>query len=191
VPIPFTDIEEIAGLGSAAYLKVESSPDSACALGALLVITARGEPLEFGYNRVRVPQPFLWREADLKRHVQRRLTASLLSVCSQQPRILLCLEEEVGEWLFGQDLQVEVPVARVGPHAAARRRVDPITGEVFEDENPPPAHMIWQPQAPDADSVERNLFNHLSSHGLLLEPFERATAGLREVYGSAACGAHQ
>jgi len=183
VPIPFTDVEEVAGLGSAAYLKVESSRDGACAHGGLFVMTARGEPLEFGYNRVRVPQPFLWREADLERHVQRRLTASLLSVCSQQPRILLCLAGEVGIWLFGKDLQVEVPVARLAPPTPARR-VDHTTGEVLEDDDRPLANVSWQPEAPDAGSLERDLFDHLATHGLLLEPFERAAAGLREVYGS-------
>ena len=96
MPIPFSDVDEIDGLGSAAFLKVERWLDGACCLGALLVISARGEPLEFGYNRVRVPQPFLWREADLRRYTERRLTASLLSVCSQQPRLLLCLADEVG-----------------------------------------------------------------------------------------------
>src|SRR5437588_4940056 len=113
MPIPFSDIEGLDGLGSAAFLKLERSSDDACCLGALLVIGARGEPLEFGYNRVRVPQPFLWREADLLRYTERRLTASLLSVCSQQPRLLLCLANEVGTWLFGQDIRLEMPVGRV------------------------------------------------------------------------------
>src|SRR6266851_848798 len=122
MPIPFTDVEEFDGLGIAAFLKLklklklklERSGDDACCLGALLVISARGEPLEFGYNRVRVPQPYLWREADLRRHTERRLTMSLLSVCSQQPRLLVCLANEVTDRLFAQDLQVEVPVVRVG-----------------------------------------------------------------------------
>jgi hypothetical protein len=155
-------------------------------LGALLVISARGEPLEFGYNRVRVPQPFLWREADLRRYVQRRLTASLFSVCSQQPRLLLCLAEEVTMRLFGEDLQLEVPVARVALPAGSVRRIDTETGEVLEEESPPP-HVAWQPGSPNEGSPERRLFDHLTTHGLLLEPFERAVAGLREVYGPAAC----
>jgi hypothetical protein len=182
VPIPFTDSEDFGELGSVAYLKLESSPDNACCLGALLVISARGEPLEFGYNRVRVPQPFLWREADLRRYVQRRLTASLLSVCSQQPRLLLCLAREVHTLLFGQDLQLEVPVVRVAPAGPRPRHVDITTGEVIDEEDPPP-HIAWQPAPPDAASLERQLFDHLTTHGLLLEPFERALTGLREVYG--------
>lgn len=185
VPIPFNDIDDPAsGLGSAAYLKVESSSDGGCALGALLVITARGEPLEFAYNRVRVPQPFLWREADLRRYVLRRLTASLLSVCSQQPRLVLCLEAEVTGWLFGQGLQLEVPVVRVTP-APSRVETRTEAGEVRND-NPSTAHVAWQPAAPDDGSVEKRLFEHLRVHGLLLEPFQRAENGLREVYGARA-----
>jgi hypothetical protein len=184
VPIPFTDVEDFGELASAAYLKLESSPDYACCVGALLVISARGEPLEFGYNRVRVPQVRLWREADLRRYVQRRLTASLLSVCSQQPRLLVCLADEVDIPLFSQDLQLEVPVARITRPQPAVRRVDTATGEVLDEQDPPP-QVAWQPAPPDLASEERHLFDHLTTHGLLLEPFERALTGLREVYGPA------
>ena len=186
MPIPFNDIDEDSSdLGSAAFLKVDSSSDGACSLGALLVMTARGEPLEFAYNRVRVPQPFLWREDDLRRYVLRRLTTSLLSVCSQQPRILLYLDNEVHVPLFEQDLQLEVPIARVTAPAPGSRRTDTSTGEIIEDEEPgpTPAHVSWHPAPPEHGSVERGLFEHLSVHGLLLEPFERAEIGLREVYG--------
>jgi hypothetical protein len=183
VPIPFTDVEGFHGLGSAAYLKLESSPDNACCVGAVLVISARGEPLEFGYNRVRVPQSFLWREADLRRYVQRRLIASLLSVCSQQPWLLVCLAGEVEAPLFSQDLQLEVPVVRVSLPGPPLRRVDTETGEVLDEEDLPP-QITWQPVPPNT-SRERQLFEHLTIHGLLLEPFERALTGLREVYGPA------
>ncbi len=186
MPIPFSDVEEYDELGSAAFLKLERSADDACCLGALFVVSARGEPLEFGYNRVGVPQPYLWRQADLRHYTERRLASSLLSVCSQQPRLLVCLGHEVSTRLFGQDLQLELPVVRVGEGHPVRRRVDPDTGEVLEEEESPP-HVEWQPAIPDAGSVEWRLFEHLSAHGLLLEPFERAAAGLQEVYGSKAC----
>jgi hypothetical protein len=184
MPIPFNDIgEDSSGLGSAAFLKVDSSSDGACSLGALLVISARGEPLEFAYNRVRVPQPFLWREADLRRYVVRRLTTSLLSVCSQQPRILLYLDDEVHVPPFEQDLLLEMPVAGVTAPGPSSRRTDASTGEVTEELGLPAAHVSWHPAPPEHGSVERRLFEHLSVHGLLLEPFERAEIGLREVYG--------
>jgi len=176
------------GLGSAAFLKLERSEGSqghACCLGALFVVSARGEPLEFGYNRVRVPQPYLWRQADLRRYTERRLTSSLLSVCSQQPRILLCMATEISTELFSMDLQMEIPVARVGITLSDSRRVDTNTGEILDDE--PRVHVAWQPAQPDETSLEHRLFEHLSSHGLLLEPFERAGLGLRETYGPQPC----
>ncbi len=185
MPIAFRDADDDDGLGSVAFLKLECSPDNACCLGALFVVSARGEPLEFGYNRVRVPQPYLWRPADLRRYTERRLTTSLLSVCSQRPRLVLCLASEVGAELFGQDLSIELPVARIGA-VAVYRQVDTETGEVLEEEYEPPP-VAWQPGPPDDGSLERRLFEHLSAHGLLLEPFDRALVALREVYGSKPC----
>src|SRR5882762_4287417 len=110
MPIPFSDVEDHDSLGSAAFLKLERSSDDACCLGALFVISATGEPLEFAYNRVRLPHPHLWRQTDLRSYTERRLTTSLLSVCSQQPRLLLCLANEVSTKLFSERLRVEVPV---------------------------------------------------------------------------------
>src|SRR3977135_3053492 len=148
MPIPFSDVEDRDTLGSAAFLKLERSSDDACCLGALFVISPRGEPLEFAYNRVRVPHPYLWRQPDLRSYTERRLTTSLLSVCSQQPRLLVCLANEVSTSLFSQSLQVEVPVVRVSELPPSRRRVDPATGEVFEDEDVQP-QVTWQPAPPD------------------------------------------
>jgi hypothetical protein len=183
MPIPFSDIgNDDDELGSAAFLKIERSPDNGCCLGALFVVSARGEPLEFGYNRVRIPEPYLWREADLRRHTQRRLTTSLLSVCSHLPRLLVCLASEVSPELFEQDLHMELLVARVDDTSGLSRRVDVETGEVLEDQDAP-AHVAWQPTPPPDGSVERRLFEYLAGHGLLLEPFERAAVGLLEVYG--------
>jgi hypothetical protein len=184
--IPFSDVEEPDSLGSAAFLKVERSTDDGCCLGALFIISARGEPLEFAYNRVRLPQPYLWRKNDLRSYTERRLTRSLLSVCSQQPRLLVCLANEVSSSLFSQGLQVEVPVVRVSEELPARRSMDPVTGEVFEDQDVQP-QVVWQPAPPDDSSTACLLWEHLTAHGLLFEPFERAAVGLREVYGPTPC----
>lgn len=188
MPIPFSDVEDQHTLGSAAFLKLKlvRSSDDACCLGALFVISALGEPLEFAYNRVRVPHPYLWRQTDLRSYTERRLTTSLLSVCSQQPRLLACLASEVSASLFSQGLQLEVPVVRVGELPPSRRRVDPVTGEVLEDEAAPPP-VVWQPAQPDDGSTACRLWAQLAAHGLLLEPFERAAVGLREVYGPTPC----
>ncbi len=186
MPIPFNDIEDRDTLGSAAFLKLERWSDEACCLGALFVISALGEPLEFAYNRVRVPHPYLWRPTDLHSYMERRLTMSLLSVCSQQPRLLLCMANEVSISLFSQGLQVEVPVVRVSEAPLTHRCVDPVTGEVLEEQEAQP-HVAWQPAPPDDGSTACRLWEHLTAHGLLMEPFARAAVGLREVYGSTPC----
>jgi hypothetical protein len=48
-------------------------------------------------------------------------------------------------------------------------------------------HVAWQPAVPDDGSAARRLWEHLTAHGLLVEPFERAAVGLREVYGPTPC----
>ena len=58
-------------------------------LGALLVISARGEPLEFGYNRVRVPEPFLWRKGDVAKHGKAPLYGAWNLVGDLPERIVL------------------------------------------------------------------------------------------------------
>ena len=99
--IPFRDAIELEELGAAGYLKIQSHP--AGYMGALILINVRGEPLEFTYTRVETPHTFLWRRDDIGRHAARKITASLLSLCPQVPRLMLCLAEEVGSELFEED----------------------------------------------------------------------------------------
>lgn len=186
MPIPYHDTDELEELGAAAFLVVEPAPAGGAGagyVGALFLVNARGEPLEFAYNRVQTPGTFLWRQADLRRHAERRLAASLLAVCERTPRLLLCRAEQVSAELFEQDLRVEVPVGRV----ASPPRVDPTTGEVFDP--PPRPQLSWQPAPPADGTPERRLVDWLARRGLLLEPFERAALGLREAYADDTSGA--
>src|ERR1051325_11650422 len=52
VPIPFRDQDERDEWGTAAYLRLTLDPDRPGYRGALFQINARGEPVEFTYNRV-------------------------------------------------------------------------------------------------------------------------------------------
>ena len=176
---PFRDDDDLEELGAAAFIKIEQSARDSVYLGALFVINARGEPLEFAYNLIETPHTFLWRPADLRRHAERKLAASLLGACDAAPALLLCLAEEVGDDLFGRDLALSVPVGRIDRSLGAPVSAD--TGEVLE--LPEPVHLFWYPAPPVEGSPERRLLTRLSAQGLLLEPFERAAFGLREVYG--------
>ena len=176
--IPFRDAIELEELGAAGYLKIQSHP--AGYRGALILINVRGEPLEFTYTRVETPHTFLWRRDDIGRHAARKITASLLSLCPQVPRLMLCLAEEVGSELFCQDIQVSIPVCRI----ASRMAAVPFSSREVMDvtDTGEPMHLFWFPEKPDEGSAEQELLRKLVSHGLLLEPFERAAVGLREVY---------
>jgi hypothetical protein len=227
VPIPFRDQDERDEWGTAAYLRLAPDPDRPGYRGALFQINARGEPVEFTYNRVETPNSFLWRPADVRRAALRRLTASLLAACPQVPRLLLALAAETPSELFCQDVQVAVPVARVtvgletagystleapetlespwapdaageaapahamsvAPDPAMTATPDQAMGAAPDRPGAaapaPPTHLFWYPAPPAEGSLERAFARHLTAHGLLLEPFERAAVGLAEVYGAA------
>jgi len=180
MPIPYRDADDLDELGTVGYLKIEPITDGSGYLGALFLINARGEPIEFTYNRIDTPHTFLWRQDDLRRHAARKLTASLFSLCPRTPRLLLCLAEEVGSELFGQDLQVSIPVCRLAPASEAIPYSDAETKDIVHASEP--VQVFWFPGRPAEDAIELRLLHLLTSRGLLLEPFERASIGLREVY---------
>lgn len=182
MPIPFRDADDLEDLGQAAFLKVEAAPGGGGYLGALFLVNARGEPVEFAYNRVETPHGFLWRRGDLRRHAERTLAASLLRVCAAAPRLLLCLGDEVGAELFSRDIRLSIPVGWVHPGAEAHAPLDLEGWEIETPASPEPCQVAWFPAAPAVGSPERRLADRLATHGLLLEPFERAADGLREVY---------
>jgi hypothetical protein len=180
MPIPYRDVDEADELGAAAYLKIEPSPQGSGFVGALFLINARGEPLEFSYNRIETPHTFLWRPSDVRRHAERKLAVSLLSICPRVPRLLLCLADEVGSDLFCQDIQLSIPVCRLAPAIQATAYSVQETVEVADLSSP--MNLFWFPSRPQDDSTELRLLRQLTARGLLLEPFERASVGLAEVY---------
>lgn len=180
MPIPYRDADDLDELGTVAYLKIEPLPHDAGYLGALFLINARGEPVEFTYNRIDTPQAFLWRQEDLRRHAARKLTASLFSLCPRTPRLLLCLAQEVSSELFCQDIQVSIPVCRLAP---ANEVVSPAEVEACDTvPTSEPLHAFWFPGKPAEDAIELRLLHLLAARGMLLEPFTRASLGLQEVY---------
>ena len=180
MPIPYRDADDLDELGAVGYLKIEPVTDGSGYLGALFLLNARGEPLEFTYNRIDTPNTFLWRKEDLRRHAARKLTASLFSLCPRTPRLLLCLAEEVGSELFTQEIQVSIPVCRLATGREALSAVDSETKDIVQAAEP--VHAFWLPDKPGEGSIELRLLQLVAGRGLLLEPFERASIGLREVY---------
>ncbi|MDO8669804.1 MAG: hypothetical protein Q7O66_00010, partial [Dehalococcoidia bacterium] len=128
--------------------------------GALFVINARGEPVHFLCNQVRVTSRFMWREEDILMGACRRLWQSLFSACPVMPLLILCQASEIPEQLF----EYELGDASVGCIA---------TGERLE--------VIWHPRAPAAGTPAFALWERLSTRGLLYEPFTRAAKGMAEM----------
>jgi hypothetical protein len=180
MPIPFRDLEEHEGLGSAGFLRFLPREEEGAYLGTLFLVNARSEPLEFSYNRIEVPQRFLWRRQELRRHVVRRLAASLFEICPRVPGVLLCLADEVDAELFTEELRVEVPVARLAEEATLVGQAAEEEREVMAEERP--VQVFWIGGQPPEEAPARRLVAHLAGRGLLLEPFARAALGLREVY---------
>jgi hypothetical protein len=178
MPVPFRDDKELKELGVAAYLKIEI--DTSGYRGALFLINGWGEPMEFTYTHIEIPNTFLWRKADIHRHATRQIATSLLSLCPHPPKLIFCLAEEVDSELFCQDITVSIPVCRIAP---ATSSVSFTCNEFREETNTSePKQLFWFPAPPAEDSIEYRLFQRLISSGLLSEPFERAETGLREVY---------
>jgi hypothetical protein len=115
--IPFRYDDEFKQMGLAAYLKIE--PAAAGYRGALFLINGRGEPVEFTYTHIEIPQAFLWREADIRLHAARRITTALFSLCPRTPTLILCLAAEIDSRLFCHDVSVTIPVCRIAPAAVS------------------------------------------------------------------------
>ena len=183
MPVPFRDAADLNRLGSAGFLRILPADAEDAVLGALFLVNAGGEPVEFTFNRLEVVQRFLWRAEDLHRHAARRLTASLFEICPRIPSVILALAEEAPSELFSEDIDVDVPTARVAEQSAVIGQSAAESREIVEATVP--LQIFWNGSVPSDDDVGRSLVAQLAARGLLLEPFERALIGLREVYGGA------
>jgi hypothetical protein len=187
MPIPFRDQDDVEELGAAAFLRIEADPDRPGFRGALFQINARGEPIEFTYNRVLTPNSFLWRPGDVRRAATKKLTATLLATCSSVPKVILGRADESGSELFCLDSRAAVAVCRIAnalqttafssleTPGTLHRATDEPEGEEL--------HLFWFPELASEQAPARRLVRELHLRGLLLEPFERAGQGIREVFG--------
>ena len=183
VPIPFRDEVDADRFGSAAFLRIVPADRGDGFLGALFLTNAHGEPVEFTYSRLEIVQRFLWRQEDLRRHAARRLAASLFEVCPRIPAVILCLADEAPAELFANDITVSFPTVRVAEQSAVIGQSANESREVVE--GAVPVQIFWNGSVPGEEEDARLVVRHLAERGLLLEPFDRALTGLREVYGIA------
>ena len=174
MPIAFHDDESVNRLGFAAFLHLEL--DDEAAYGALLFLNARGEPQEFVFNRLELLNASLWRARDRAAGAARRLCASLFPTATLTPQFLLFSPGTVPPTLFGGEggIQLDIPAGAIW----RADEDDPEGLETFDGNGEVlRARILWSPGAPSGE-----LLPLLVKRGLLIEPFERAAAGLREVY---------
>lgn len=180
MPVPFRDAQHIDELGTAAYLRIEREPDRARFRGALFVINARGEPLQFTYAQAISEYSVLWRGSDIERLATRKLAEKLFASCPQVPRILLCLDGDVPKAVFEEDLALAVAVCRVS--ASGRPGATHVADSATSQFSPNTFDVSWLPARPPDESAEQRLFAELVRRDLVFDGFDRATRGLREVF---------
>jgi len=132
--------------------------------------------------RLRAPSSFLWRPDDLKLHCLRSVCCAVFDACPTTPLLVLCLAGEVSPHLFSEQVRVEMPVGRLAPADSVANLSPSETAERAPANEEHSELAVYWTDAPMPDSPARRLFDLLSSRGLLIEPFERAEAGLGEVY---------
>lgn len=188
MPISFHDTDEIAHLGTVAFLHIAPAlPGDEHRYGALFIINARGEPLEFAYNRLELQHSTLWRALDREQAAVRRLAITLFEAVTLAPSLLVCRADAVGPHIFGaRGVTLPIPVVRMAATATLAGYVSREAQETIEtvDEHGEcqDIHLFWTPRAPEGPVAA--LFARLVERGLTLEPFARAQQGLQDVYGN-------
>jgi len=180
VTIPFRAAEDKDSL-AAGFIRIIRDPGGGFD-GALFVMNAKGEPLEFVFSRVNTPRTVLWRPQDLRRRATHELVAALFNVATSRPTLLFAKADEVDAGFFTLELETPIPTCRVAQQMVTVR-VGPT--EQGEDVDSAQLHLLWSLGQPGEGSPERMLVQRLEAAGLLTEPFDRAEAGLREARGEA------
>jgi len=175
--IPFRDLREEDLLGLAGFLRFIRDENRSEMRGALFLINARGEPIEFSFSRIEIQTSFLWREGDSRRHATARLASALFRSCPREPALLLVLAGEVHANLFSEEILLDIPLCRVASRSdllLARGEPD----RTLDDS----VNLYWSGNQPASESPVHMLLEALSIRELIMEPFERAAIGLSEAF---------
>jgi len=177
LPIPFRDLNEDENSGVVGYLRFVDEPDGKGMRGALFVISARGEPLDFSFTRIDLHGGFLLRAGESRRQAVTALTKSLFQSASRIPSVVLALADEVPSRVFTEDLEVHVPLCRV-----VTTEMTPQANSEEQERISDSLDLFWVNGRPLPDSSTAEIIASLDGRQLLLEPFERASIGLEEAF---------
>lgn len=181
MPVPFRNAAEMEAGGAAAFFRIRAGGADLDRAGGLLQVNGRGEPLEFTYSRLERPTGSLWSSDGVELAATRALAAGVFEAAQRTPIVLMCLAAEIPTQLLTDELRVQIPVCRL-----ARPNDEVDSGDVVEEisNGGEPIRLAWRPRAPSTHSPVRRLVDALASRGLLLEPFDRVTAGIEEQLAS-------
>ena len=179
MPVPFRDLTAEEDSGVAGYLRFIDEPDGKGIRGALFIVSSRGEPLDFSFTRIDVHSSFLWRTGEARRQAVTALTKTLFQAATRVPTIILALADEVPPRVFTEDVEVGVPICRV---ITAETSVQAASEE--KEQLSDSVDLFWVNGRPLPESPARSLIDALNERHLLIEPFERASIGIQEVFSS-------
>jgi len=174
MPIPYSEPNSPKASGTAGFLKFVEENNSIEA--ALFMISGTGVPLDFSFTKVDVTSSFLWRKGHSKREAITSLIKVLFDGTSRRPDLILALVKEVPPQIFTDDISTQVPLCRISTESNVVQAISEET-EPFDEST----DLIWSTSKPAEGSIARNLLETLKDNGLLNEPFERATIGLKEA----------
>lgn len=163
MPIELRDAEELAERGYAALLRVLRRGDSQAAsfVGAVLLVNACGEPVEFVHNHIGLPATSLCAPDRLPAFAARSLVSTLFRASVYAPLFLAYPEGELDDELFTHRLTVAIPVAAV--YATGGQ-----TGVAHG------ASVCWLNAPPEPGSRASALLEALSNRDLLADALTRA-----------------
>ncbi len=176
-PVSFRDAYKFEKYGIAGFIRMIPSRRDAVLFGALFSINVIGEPFEFTYHNLEIPNRFLWKADALKKYAAREMLSALFQTCRRSPVLLLYLRNEIPDPVFAKEILTEIPVCAIEPvQADWAEKIDssPELERLFQH--------TWNPAAPEPGSQPEILFEKLRKNGLILEPFFRCLQGLQEVY---------
>ena len=179
MPIPFRDLGEDEPSGVAGFLRFIDEPDGSGIRGALFIMSARGEPIEFAFTRIDVRSSVLWRPGHARSRAVSALTKALFESSSNQTDVVLTLAEETPPAVFSENIRPEIPLCRIASQdsvaVAPSEAAQPLSESLM---------LYWINGLPPSDSVTARTIELLEQRQLLIEPFERAALGIQEAFNS-------
>ena len=179
MPIPFRDLGEDEPSGVAGFLRFIDEPDGRRIRGALFIMSARGEPVEFAFTRIALSSSVLWRLGHARSRSISALTKALFESASNQADVVFSLAEETPPAVFSDSISPEVPLCRVASQDSVSVAPTEETQQLSES-----LTLYWTNGLPPPGSVTAQIVELLGQRQLLIEPFERVALGIQEAFDS-------